>query len=403
MKYLFSFLSLVVVFPCSAADMVRVLLSEERQPIELSSPAPIDIVTDKSRLNLDHPKMNLRISRQATGWTITVANVNKQIKPLTYSLEGKSLSLRSTSLNWNGHKVEFPVSLFHKSGRYQLVGHMDIENYLKGVLPHEMPSSWPVEALKAQAVASRSYALWKAQHQESQNYDLRSSILDQMFRMNKINESSSVPPKVQEALASTAGVFLVDKNDKIIKTYFHSDCGGATDGPRNVWGTENSQGAIRDVACAQRSSSQWKSEWSLPALREKLRGEFILPDDAELKDVIVRTQLKSQRAEWVDLIFAKGVLKRVRGEDVRRVLGYDKIRSTLFAIEKTNGAYTFKGRGFGHGVGLCQYGARAMAQAGQDYKTILKHYYPSSNLRPSLKDMGPSDIAFNDSLFVSEP
>lgn len=357
-----------------AAETVRVLLGEEFQPLEFSTTYPVHLESGQQQLNLGHPKMNLKISRQGDAWQIRVPG-----QPV-YTLRGEQLQLQSPLLVWKNGNVVFPISVFYKRGRYQLVGHMNIEDYLKGVLPHEMPSSWPLEALKAQAVASRSYALWKAKHQESANYDLRTSILDQMFRMDRAHESLSLPPKVQEALKATHGVALIDVKENVLKAYFHSDCGGATDGARNVWGTDSRQGSIRDVACARRSS-EWQSSWSRDRLQQRLNLELVLPGDAQLKDVLVRTQLKSERAEWVDLLFTNGILKRVRGEDIRRMLGYDKIKSTLFAIEKTGASFNFKGRGFGHGVGLCQHGARAMAQAGEDYKTILHHYYPSATLR----------------------
>lgn len=384
LKHLLCVVGLVFFYPGAwAADQVRVLLSEESRPLEFKTVYPVQVAGKSQTLTLNHPKMTLLVVRKNNHWNVRL----KDVPEADYDLEGAELSIRTQSLHWQSANIHFPLSVFYKNNRYQLVGHMDLEDYLKGVLPHEMPASWPLEALKAQAVASRTYALWKAKHQRSENYDLRTSVLDQMFRMNKINESTSIPRHVQEALTGTAGLTLLDPKQSLIKAYFHSDCGGATDGAKNVWGTDSSQDTIRDVACAQRKSG-WQSRWSKERLQQKITAELVLPASAELEDVIVRSQLQSERAEKVDLIFKGGIVKRVRGEDVRRVLGYDKIKSTLFAIEKESGSFVFKGRGFGHGVGMCQYGARAMAQAGRDYKSILKHYYPSASLQPAPRIRG---------------
>jgi SpoIID/LytB domain protein len=369
--------SLFASFDAGADDTVRVLLGEENQSLEFSTKYPVHFESGSQKMNLNHPKMKFKITHRAGLWRVDVPG-----QP-TYSMKGARLDISSISIIWNSGNVVYPISIFFKNGRYQLVGHMNIEDYLKGVLPHEMPSSWPLEALKAQAVASRSYALWKKKHQENSHYDLRTSVLDQMFRLNKVGESSSAPPRVEEALRATRGIALLDKSTKVLKAYFHSDCGGATDGPGNVWGTDSHQGSIRDVACARRSSG-WESQWSKEKIEQKIQSEIVIPGNADLKDLIVRSHLQSERAQWVDLLFSNGYLKRVRGEDIRRILGYDKIKSTLFAVQKANGKFIFKGRGFGHGVGLCQHGARAMAQAGETYQNILNHYYPTAVLRSPL-------------------
>jgi stage II sporulation protein D len=179
-----------------------------------------------------------------------------------------------------------------------------------------------------------------------------------------------------------------------LKAYFHSDCGGSTSSAEEVWGQAGSGiGPARDIACEARSSG-WSSQWTMERLRSRLMSEFVLPADVKLLDVVVREQSGSRRAEWVDLIFSKGIFKRVRGEDVRRLLGYDKIKSTMFVVQKDVGSWTFKGRGFGHGVGMCQHGAKAMAKNGSDFKKILAHYYPGSILENStLPKVAPQSVA----------
>jgi len=374
-----------------ADTSVRVLLNESSKPVELASISPIEVSTEKENLFLDHPRMNLLLSFSGGEWTI---DVTSKAGKEQFHIRGRTLIFKSIEMQWRDHRLDFPVSVIYARGKYNLVGTMGLNVYLRGVVEHEMPASWPLEALKAQVVASRTYALWKKRQQHNDIYDLRPSILDQVFRLPKKYESNSLPPKVEKALQETEDIFLVDKRQRVLKTYFHSDCGGATDSASEIWGQGSAHPPARDVACAKRSS-EWVSRWPATLLRARLMREFVLPSDLQLIDVVVRGQLQSQRVESVDLIFSKGIFKRVRGEDVRRILGYDKIRSTMFAISKENQAWTFRGRGFGHGVGMCQWGARSMAKSGRTYKEILAHYYPGSVLKDGRQAGEPSLVSYN--------
>jgi stage II sporulation protein D len=363
--------------PAHADDAVRVLLSEEKRPIEFQAHSPVELSTGQEKIFLNHPKSHLKIEFIGSEWVIRVKTKNYMEN---YKLSGKTLSLSSLTLQWKENKMTFPVRISY-TGKYSLVGVMGMNRYLRGVVAHEMPGSWPLEALKAQVVASRTYALWKKHTQHNDIYDLRPSVLDQVFRLDRTFESSSLPPSVETALKETEDMYLTDQHNRIIKAYFHSDCGGATSSAEEVWGQSGSGiKPTRDITCASRSSS-WTSKWNLSQLRSRFMGEFVLPANLKLLDVVIRTQSESQRVEWVDLIFSKGIFKRVRGEDLRRMLGYEKIRSTLFAVKRIGETWIFNGRGFGHGVGMCQHGARAMAKNGSDFKTILSHYYPGSILK----------------------
>lgn len=369
-----------------ADDAVRVLITDDVKPIQLNSLSPVEISTGPETIFLNHARPEIKIEFARGQWVI---HVKTKYHKETYQLRGPQISLSSITLSWNGQQMMFPVQISYRA-KYSMVGVMSMNQYLRGVVTHEMPSSWPIEAVKAQVVASRTYALWKKRTQQNDIYDLRPSVMDQVYRMPRVGESTSLPPSVETALRATEDMYLTDKNQRILKAYFHSDCGGSTSSAEEVWGQSGSSlGATRDVACEARPSG-WSSRWSIDQLRRRLMSEFVLPPDLKLMDVVVRTQSESSRVEWLDMIFSKGIFKRVRGEDVRRLLGYDKIKSTMFAVEKSGDTWVFNGRGFGHGVGMCQHGARAMAKNGKSFKEILAHYYPSAILHPTKAPNSPA-------------
>lgn len=379
-KWLFvAFITLSAWSAESKEQMVRVLVGDKLPLIEMSTSYPVRIDTSYGEvIDLNYGKSSLKILPEKNKWRLIVKAHHQTTERL---LEGDQIKIISTKLNWQEQLVDFPLLVSRSKNRIQVVGLMTMNRYLQGVLPHEMPARWPLEALKVQAVASRTYALWKMKNSSYESYDLKPSVADQVFKMERFDAYNGVHPSVAKALSETANMYLATASaKKVVKAYFHSDCGGDTESADVVWGQSRTHtSSVRDVACAQRKSD-WQSQWPLKDFREKLMREFVLPDNLHILDVVVRAQSKSQRVENVDILFNKGFLKRVSGEDLRRILGYDKIKSTLFAVQTIGQQIVFSGRGHGHGVGMCQWGARSMAASGKSYKDILKHYYPRAHL-----------------------
>lgn len=377
--------------------VVRVLVDENLKSVKFTTRNPVRLeVADGDVLDLTHGKSQITITYKNSSWEIEVlAQGQKTVK----TVAAPRLKMASRMLNWDKKIIDFPITLFPVKSSIMMVGNMSMNRYLRGVVPHEMPQSWPLEALKAQAVASRTYALWKMSASHYTHYDLKPSVSDQVFRMERVGSFGKNHPNVDRALTQTEGAYMVGKQSQLVKAYFHSDCGGDTDSADSVWGEGHiTSASVRDVACSQRKSL-WKSEWNVVLLKEKIMTTYFLPSNLELVDVIVRNQLKSQRVEFVDLLFTKGIFKRLRGEDLRRLLGYDKIKSTMFEVQKNGTQVVFNGRGYGHGVGMCQWGARAMAASGKSFKGILAHYYPGSQLvvpsdtKPYTEQLDPQTVS----------
>lgn len=384
-KQLLFILLFVLANSAKATDqLVRVLIDENLQSVKFQSRYPLRLeIAVGDVIELHHGRSQLNVTHTDGKWRLEVSAHGKKT---VQEVSSDRLKLSSRMIGWEKKAIDFPVTLFRTKNGIMMVGNMSMNRYLRGVLPHEMPQSWPLEALKAQAVASRTYALWKMKQSHYTHYDLKPSVADQVFRMDRYGFASHYHPNVDRALKSTEGNYITTKNAQLVKAYFHSDCGGDTDSADSVWGDGHSVTAsARDVSCSQRKS-MWKSQWTLNSLKQKMSTAYFLPANLDVIDVIVRNQLKSQRVEYVDVMFTKGIFKRMRGEDVRRILGYDKIKSTMFEIERNGSEILFAGRGNGHGVGMCQWGARAMAASGKSFKGILAHYYPGSKLHI------PSDV-----------
>lgn len=363
-----------------AQDTIRVLLAHEKS-VELTLTESARLrVGDQAPVLIASPR-TLKFERRHRDWVVTAKTPEKK-QTQVYTFKGNPLSISAPEIGWKKQAIKFPVSLSAQGQTISFVTHMPVDEYLKGVVPHEMPPLWPEETLKAQVIASRSYALWKAQTQSHEEYDVQATVMDQVFRIPASSaQSRNGDYRVQEAILATHNQVLAQSDQNILKAYFHSDCGGATESAKNIWGMAHAGShSAEDFSCHQRKDNAWVSRWTHQRLTQSLLSEFYLPSNLDLVDVVVRSRFKSERVESVDLVFSKGIFKRLRGEDLRRILGYDNIKSTLFSLQKVAGQWVFQGKGHGHGVGMCQWGARSMAKAGKTYKEILKHYYPHAQI-----------------------
>jgi stage II sporulation protein D len=138
--------------------------------------------------------------------------------------------------------------------------------------------------------------------------------------------------------------------------------------------------AVQDPYCQSAPKNDWSYGIEKHHLLSLLQTVFFLPSGVQLVSVLPRLHEKS-RAHIVDFLFSNNIVKRLRANDFRRLLGFSKLRSTRFSVEESWNRVVFSGRGFGHGVGLCQWGAQRWARQGKGFRSILKHYYPQAHLK----------------------
>jgi SpoIID/LytB domain protein len=301
---------------------------------------------------------------------ILIKNKHKQIKMAgnTFEFAGE--------FQIKNNKIK-QLKLFIHNGKASWVIHLPIEEYLYGVLGSEVPVSWPIESLKAQAIASRTYFLFKKIQQKDENYDVRSDNLDQVFSMDlKLHES------IINAVDLTRGQILVTKDEKqIFPAYFHSDCGGHTSSEKNVWRKIASLNEeVKDPFCQVASKNNWTYSINRSEFMALLHKTLLIPKDIKLQKIMPR-ETEENRSHVVDLIFSGNIFKRVSANDLRKLVGFDKLKSTHFKVSHYWQNIEFQGRGYGHGVGLCQWGAQRWARKGKDFEFILKHYYPNSKIK----------------------
>lgn len=259
------------------------------------------------------------------------------------------------------------------------IARMGIETYLLGVVPNEMRTDWPLEALRAQAIASRTYALYYTKVRAKKDYDVTSSVMSQVWRPSPV-----VNPRILMAVNSTRGVVLTE-NYRLFPSYFHAQCGGETTDARNVF-TRVPVTALSGAKCPFCMRRQGPYTWRLALPRDEVTE--LLRNELGISGCVVGIRLfgengqpldTMQRVTRVELSMESGARLVLSAEDFRRALGREKERlaSTWFMVEAKGGEWIFTGRGHGHGVGLCQHGAKFLAETeGYSYESILRHYYP---------------------------
>ncbi|MES2769697.1 MAG: SpoIID/LytB domain-containing protein [Bdellovibrionota bacterium] len=288
------------------------------------------------------------------------------------------MEIKGRNLSVNANSVPDHVILHPRkdksggNGSIEVIAVLDMEDYLRGVLPHEMPLVWPLEALKAQAVVARSFTKKQMVARKDNPYHLDSTVNDQMYRYNHVF-SAKEKENLEKALEETKDEILTDANGSAVKAVYHADCGGQTEKASQVWGQKEVEFSVKDSKCPSNPYSNWEYTISPEELKTKLKTPFIP------KTLTVSKESLSERAQQMEVSGLSG-RERLSSQEFRRLVGYSKLKSTKFQVQKINEGFLFKGSGFGHGVGLCQWGARSWAKSGLAYKEILKHYFPSYSL-----------------------
>ncbi len=252
-----------------------------------------------------------------------------------------------------------------KRGLY-IINELPLEEYVKSVVLAEVAEGWEMEALKAQAVIVRTYAVEHMQRGGGRLYDLTSSTLHQLYRGDNFDA------RVAYAVMQTEGEILT-YDGRPIKAFYHSTSGGRTELPEEVFG--RSYPYLKSVTsdCSLSPYSVWQRRFSRGEIEKALgiRG---------LKDIRIKSYTKTGRVKELALITAEGTTV-IPSKDFRRLLGWKALPSTWFALSRSDGSFFFDGRGYGHGVGLCQWGAQKMAKDGRSYREILSYYYPGTTIR----------------------
>jgi len=274
-------------------------------------------------------------------------------------------------LTW--YRGELDV-LADDTGRLSAVNRLGLEDYLRGVLPREVPAAWPMAALQAQAVASRTYALYRMARAADMPYDVSADVLSQVYGGRDAERW-----RTNRAVKRTRAQAIVYR-DELVPAFFHANCGGQTEDARVLWDLDSD--ALRGTVCpycAGRPGYAWKRNFRTRSVQEKLnrRGYRI----GRIRDIEVTERSPSGRALALRFRDSDNAVLLLPADEFRSLMGPDVVRSTKFEVVMQGYYFDLIGHGWGHGVGMCQQGACGMALAGNSMLEILEFYFNGAALK----------------------
>lgn len=305
---------------------------------------------------------------------VSVTGGGLRIGERRFAAEGLRVRpLGGAPLRVNGNSYPGDLLCFRDGDTVTLVNEVDLESYLTGVLGAEMPLWFEDEALKAQAVAARTYALYEAKTAASPFYDLTATEASQVY-----HGLTPATRRARRLVRATRGIILTT-HGRTFPAYYHSTCGGHTTDAEDLWPGLR-LGVLRGVPCGYCGGSphyRWTVEFGAPEVGQALAEAGLF--EGPVTDIKVTRRAASGYAVQVEVRGPRG-RRRLPAYTFRSALGTRRLKSTNFTVVRTGRGFRFEGRGYGHGVGLCQWGAQGMAQAGYNYREILTHYYPGAEL-----------------------
>jgi stage II sporulation protein D len=346
---------IILVGPAQAATELRVAIQEGISRVQVGSSTKA-VVRDSTGQEVGQLEAMNAFNAQGGGGNVALAK-----------WRSRSLSIEPTGdgFVWiGGHWYRGRTELVASSKGITAVNHVNLEHYLYSVLGSEMFPDWPQEALKAQAVAARSYALYKRSTSKNTVYDVGDTTTWQVYK--------GVDGEAQgthQAVDATAGQVMT-YNGQVILAVFHSSSGGHTENVEDIW--TDRLPYLRGVVDYDIGAPvfEWTKNLSRSELSSKISGVgnvvSMTPERKTPNGRIITMLVTGDRGK-----------KRISGNDLRNTLG---LKSTLFVVNPNGNGFQIQGRGFGHGLGLSQWGAHNLATQGVNYQQILGHYYQNATL-----------------------
>lgn len=352
-----------------AVTKIRILVQRDKPQVKVSATAPFEVLDDQGRSVTSGSKLD----------GATVKPVPQGIQWWSKIVPTRLLIIRSRGqgIRVGSSGVYRDEVLIYKNakGSLDVINRLPLDDYLKGVIPFEGNPAWALEALKAQAVASRTFALTKMIARRDLEYDVSSGMMSQVYAGKQIENE-----RTNQAVDATRGEVLL-YNGKIFPGYFHSTCGGATTAADLVWKVKPHP-ALTGVDCqyCQRSPHyKWQAVVTPAEIKEKLAKQ-----EMPVSEVLAIRMDKVDRTGRAHkfVITSTWAEKTVDADGFRVWVDPMRLKSNLITKISTNdaGAFVFKGKGWGHGVGMCQYGMKYLGELGYNYKDILGVYYPAATV-----------------------
>lgn len=345
-----------------AEQFVRIAVGRFKETLSISGQGLAVTGADGSRVTTRSPVV---LAAGADGILV-------EGKPVTH----ETLIVRTDGeLTVRGHRYRKVLEVTWRSyrGRPELlvVHPLPLETYVVGIVSSELPTKWPYEALKAQAIAARTYAVWQKYRRLDLPYHMESTVLDQVYHGVEREHDEAL-----RAVRETSGVVLAHQR-RPVQAYFHASCGDHTESAKDGWGSELPY--LPGSPCGACTAAT-RYRWNATIPRAKVDAAFTPLVGERVTGITVVERTATGRVKSLRLT-GKSRKKTIAGADLRRLLGYDRVWSTMITkISLDERALVVEGKGAGHGVGMCQWGARGFAERGESHTAILERYYPGARL-----------------------
>lgn len=379
LKYFFRIFSVslfflsVMLFSCDFlyAEGIRVRVAIHRTiprctiavngPFRISDPLAANVLFEGDRLWLSD------LVREGDSFRLG----KKQLRANRILIEPR----RNGTLAVNGKYYRGSATIIREGNNFSVINTIDLEQYVSGVLYHEISDQWPLEAIKAQAVAVRSYAIYSMQNSLSRDYDLTGDSYSQVYGGRDAERY-----RTSLAVRKTQGEILVYRN-KVLPAFFHANSGGITENAAELWDINIAplRGGVKSVYSVNLPSYKWDRNFRLKDIQDKLMGKGY--QIGLIREIRVTERNSTGRVRKLAIEDRTGKVITIDGKTFRETIGPNLIRSSLFSVTMKGWYVDISGKGWGHGVGLCQWGAYGMAQKKHNYREILAFYYPSSELK----------------------
>lgn len=359
---------LAAILPARAELELRVAIEQDVSQVKVGSSTSAVLRDGAGRVLAEVPAMNA-VMAEAKNGNIAVS----QLQTSQLWIEPSGGGYVFIGDKWyRGRTLVLPTG-----GGLTAVNYVDLEQYLYSVVGSEMPANWPLEALKAQAVTARSYALYQRQGSANTVFDLGDTAAWQVY-----HGLESETPSTRAAVDSTKAQVLTYEG-QIIDAVFHSSSGGHTENVEDVW--TNPLPYLRGVQDFDQGTPNF--QWIETVTADRMKQ--IISGVGNIVSITTESTTPNGRVVKVRVVGDAGT-REMSGDDLRDALG---LKSTLFAIvpqmgrvattgnvTSTPNAFQINGRGFGHGLGMSQWGAYNLALQGWSYQQIVSHYYTGTAL-----------------------
>ncbi len=351
----------------AATGTLRISVIDNKAKVYLVIKGPYKIcAVDSDKIFMEGPRLRANVTATKTGIMIgkkEIAASGVEVKPYKDS---------DIYIDWK--RFRGGTDIMRREGeKLSVINEIDIEDYLYGVLYHEVSHRWPMEVLKAQAIAARTFALYQKAQNKSQPYDLRNDIYSQVYGGRNSERWATT-----KAVNLTKGKVLT-YDGRIFPAYYHATCAGHTEDASNLWNIDLPplKGTACDF-CKKSPHYRWTKEIGLWSLKAKLKdaGYTI----GRIESVTVLSKNVSVRAEKIEIKDESGTSVIMTAKEFRQMIGPNEVRSTNFETSVKWNKLRLRGSGWGHGVGMCQWGAYGMARKGKRAEEILAYYYPGTEI-----------------------